>query len=231
MRRYDRRGAELALVTPFREQGIEATREALCRWAPRTVLPNGHGAIAVAQYLAVLGSHDWYCAETALRHLAYSLATPDWRHGEGAYRSALERVRGFPLDWRQGVVDDESALSLLALLRQVDEVAAVDATASVLSRSVAPQSVWTATFLRAAEAAVYGGDEHAITAAAALYALYRQTTSKHTQLLLTLVAPAWATRVSSSTGAIETIARVAPPEAEVIVGGDDPELQLAQALG
>lgn len=203
MNNWDEAAADAAAAGLARTMDSGEVFEILCRYGARDFRDIGHKAIYVANGWRTLQHIGWQHAEPVLRSLAYALlfhdgdnpakrdAAPDlpWRHNQGL----AARING---EWQLGKPGLEASGELLANLREAATEQACTKVVELLNRGVAPQSIWDAMFLGAAELLMRQPglvSLHAVTSTNALHFAYQTSKSDETRRLLLLQNAAFLT--------------------------------------
>ena len=156
----------------------------------------GHKAIFVANGQRALGLIGWRHAEPVLRSMAYALLMHEGDNparrdspADRPWRRNQALARQIRADWQDGKPDDAATAELLAVLRQGSDEAACDKTVQLLSRRIAPQSIWDALFCGAGELLLRQPGIvalHAVTTTNALHYAYQTSGDDLTRRLLLL---------------------------------------------
>lgn len=198
---WDERAADAAIAALARTAGVHAVYEQLFRYGMRDFRSIGHKAIYVANSKRTLDCIGWRHAEPVLRSLVYALLMHEGENPrdrdakpDRPYRANLERAAALGDDWLAGRADDGAARELLATLRRGSHDDACDAVVALVSRGVAPQSIWDALHLGAAELLARQpgiASLHAVTTTNALRYAYQTSGEPRTRQLLMLQAAAF----------------------------------------
>jgi len=198
---WDPPRADRAVAALARTAGADAVYEQMFRYGMRDFRDIGHKAIYTANSRRTLDAIGWQHAEPVVRSLAYALLAhegdnPSERDAEAdrPYRRNRELARTVRPDWSGGRLDPGATTELLATLRTASHEEACDAVVAVLNRGVAPQSVWDALHLAAAELIMRQQgivSLHAMTTTNALRFAYTTSARPRTRLLATLQCAAF----------------------------------------
>ncbi|MEM9656761.1 MAG: hypothetical protein AAF961_00235 [Planctomycetota bacterium] len=194
MDNWDEGAADAAVAGLARTAGAGAVYEMLFRYGMRDFRSIGHKAIYVANSWRTLQCIGWQHAEPVLRSLTYALLNhegenPSRRDAEPdrPYRRNLELAASVPASWAGGAVDPAATDELLVGLRTASNDEACDQVAALLRRGVAPQSIWDAIHLAAAELLMRQPAIvalHAVTTTNALYFAYQTSGDDLTRKML-----------------------------------------------
>ncbi|MCI0391616.1 MAG: twin-arginine translocation signal domain-containing protein [Acidobacteria bacterium] len=197
MDNWDEAAADVAVAGLVRNTGsTQGIFDIFCRYGARDFRDIGHKAIYVANGWRTLQHIGWQHAEPVLRSLAYALlyhegdnparrdAAPDrpWRRNQALAAKISD-------EWLHGKPNPEATSEMLTTLREGSSDEACDKVVEQLNRGVAPQSIWDALFLGAAELLMRRPGIltlHAVTSTNALYFSYQNGASSKTQKLLLL---------------------------------------------
>jgi len=188
--------ADAAIAALARTAGANEIYELLFRYGARDFRSIGQKAIFVANSYRTLQCIGWRHAEPVLRSLVYALlnhegANPARRDAEAdrPYRRNLELVKKIGPEWRGGKLDPAATTELVTALRTASPDEASDLVVAQLARGVAPQSVWDAFHLAAAELLMRQPGIialHAVTTTNALQFAYLASGNDETRRLLML---------------------------------------------
>ena len=192
---WDETPADAAAAALARSSGLMETFELLFRYGCRDFRDIGHKAIYVANSWRALSCIGTEHAEPVVRSLAYALLNRgkdgknDDAPADRPIKLARELATQFPATWQEGKPDDKATVELLATLRSGSEQESCKLVVEMLNRGVAPQSIWDALFVGAAELLVRQSSIvalHAVTSTNALRFAYGTTANEETRRLLLL---------------------------------------------
>ncbi len=195
MEAWDEPAADAAAAGLARITGTADAFELLFRYGCRDFRDIGHKAIYVANSWRALGCIGQEHAEPVIRSLAYALLC---RGGDRKDQDApadlpikrnRELAEKFPTGWTEGKHDDKATTEFLSTLRTGSDEDCCKLVVEMLSRGVAPQSVWDALFVGAEELLVRQPgivSLHAVTSTNALHFAYNTAASDETRRLLLL---------------------------------------------
>jgi hypothetical protein len=193
---WDETAADAAMAGLARSAGANEIFELLYRYGARDFRSIGHKAIFIANGQRALGLIGWRHAEPVLRSMAYALLAHEGDNparrdspADRPWRRNQVLARQIRADWQDGKPDDAATAELLAVLRQGSDEAACDKTVQLLSRRIAPQSIWDALFCGAGELLLCQPGIialHAVTTTNALHYAYQTSGDDLTRRLLLL---------------------------------------------
>jgi hypothetical protein len=196
MDHWDEAAADAAVAGLARSAGANEVFELFCRFGCRDFRDIGHKAIFVANSWRTLHCIGWQYAEPVLRSLAYALLRNDGTNPstrdlapDRPGRRNRELAAKIRAEWQAGQPSAEATGELLATLRKGSDQEACDLVVELLNRGVAPQSVWDALFLGAAELMIRQPAIvalHAQTTTNALNYAYQASGNDETRRLLML---------------------------------------------
>lgn len=201
MNEWDEAKADAAAAGLARTGKPAEVYELVSRFGCRDFRAIGHKAIFVANSWRTLDSIGWQYAEPVLRSLAYALLQHE--NGNPAKndfdadrpgRANLERSQKMRVDWQQGKPDSQAAADLFATMHNGSADDACQQAIEMLNRGVAPQSIWDAVLVGAAELLPRQPgivSLHAVTSANALYYAFRANQDDATRRLLLLQGTAF----------------------------------------
>ena len=201
MNSWDEAQADAAAAGLARTGNPAEVYQLFSRFGCRDFRAIGHKAIFVANSWRTLDSIGWQYAEPVLRSLAYALL----QHENGSPadndfdadrpgRENLKRAQQLPDGWQQGKADSQATGDLLTTMHSGTADDACQQASDMLSRGVAPQSIWDAVLVGAAELLPRQPgivSLHAVTSANALYYAFRANRDDATRRLLLLQGAAF----------------------------------------
>lgn len=196
MDNWDESAADVAVAGLARSAGVHALAEEFYRYGCRDFRSIGHKAIFVANSFRTLEAIGWEHAEPILRSLAYALLMHEGdnpskrdnaadRHG----RENLARLERIRAEWKDGKADSGATLRMLETLRSGSADDACELVVEMLNANIAPQSIWDALHLGAAELLMRQPGIvalHAVTTTNALSFAFRACGDDATRRLLLL---------------------------------------------
>ena len=118
----------------------------------------GHKAIYVANAFRTLQCIGWQHAEPVLRSLAYALLEHDGDNpakrddpADRPGRLNAARLAKLPEGWQEGKLDAGATDAMLTVLREGSDQNSCDKVVELLSKGVAPQSIWDGLLCGAGE--------------------------------------------------------------------------------
>ncbi len=196
MENWDEAKADAAVAGLARTAGAGSVYESLWRYGARDFRSIGHKAIFVANSWRTLQCIGWRHAEPVLRSLAYALLSHEGGNpatrdagADRPYRRNLDQVRSIREGWLGGTIDHGAAEALLGTIRSGSDSETSDHVVELLNRGVAPQSIWDALQLGAAELLMRRPGIialHAVTTTNALQTAFRYCGDDATRRLLLL---------------------------------------------
>jgi hypothetical protein len=194
--RWDESAADAAAASLARSAGAQEITEVYFRYGCRDFRSIGHKAIFAANCARTLHCVGWEYSEPVLRSLTYALlnhegGNPADRDADAdrPYRANLERLRDIRENWADGRSSDEAASELIQTMRAGSHDDASAHVVALLNAGVAPQSVWDALHVAAAELLMRQPAIvalHAVTTTNALHYAYRASGVDETRRLLML---------------------------------------------
>jgi len=229
MDRWDEAAADAAVASWVRTASVDDMFEIFARYGVRDFREIGHKAIFVSNSFRTLEVIGWHHAEPVLRSLTYALLD---RNGERAnpseadlppdrpFRRNLAKQDDLPATWLHGLPDDGAAGELLSILRDQSAREAGDAAFDMLSRGVAPQSIFDACFDAAGEMLMRAPGIlalHAVTYSNAVHYAWRRCQDDSTRRLLLLqeasFLPLFRARQQGNTERIDALDPLQPDHA------------------
>jgi hypothetical protein len=196
MDNWDETAADSAIASLARTAGAGEIYELFFRYGMRDFRSIGHKAIYVANSWRTLSCIGWQHAEPVLRSLAYALLmhegdNPAQRddRADRPFRSNEVLVKKFRPEWRDGKIDSAATAELVQALRTDTSEAACERVVELINGGLAPQSIWDALHLAAAELLMRQPEIvplHAVTTTNALRFAYQSSTNDETRRLLIL---------------------------------------------
>ena len=195
MDRWDVAAADTAVAGLAHTAGANEMFELFARYGARDFRDIGHKAIFVANSWRTLSCIGWRYAEPVLRSLAYALqdrgndpvdadapADRPWRDNS----KLAQEIRA---DWLEGKLDDQATTEMLSTLRTASAEGAARQVVALLNRGIAPQSIWDAILVGAAELLARSPgivSLHSVTSANALRFAFEASQSDDTRRILLL---------------------------------------------
>ena len=196
MDNWDEPAADAAASAVARHLPANAAYELFFRYGARDYRSIGHKAIFVANSWRTLQCIGWRHAEPVIRSLTYALLKHDGSNpakgdaeADLPWRENEARAKQLRPDWLDGKLDSAATQHTLAALRTATHGEAAELVVKQINAGVAPQSIWDAYFLTAAELLVRQPAiiaMHAMTSTNALRFAYRTTASDDTRRMLLL---------------------------------------------
>ena len=216
MDNWDEAKADVATAGLARNAKAQEVFDWFCLYGARDFRDIGHKAIYVANSWRTLQNIGWPHAEPVLRSLAYALLyhegeNPSRRDAEADRpgRRNLKLVKEIPATWQNGKLDADATKSFLKTLREGSWEQTSDRAAELLTRGVAPQSLWDALFESAGELLMRKPGIvtlHAVTTTNALHYAFRHTTNDETRRFLLLQNAAFIPMFRGRAGADQGVA-------------------------
>ncbi len=202
---WDEHRADRAIVGLLPFHSRESLYEILWPYTARCMAYLGHKVVYGAMTEAVLRRIEWQYAEPAARSLVYGLvgAAADSEQHTRAYEHAIEIATSFPKDWlTQGKPEPAESKKMARSFLTGDYRDAQKAVAAALGAGLAPQTIWDAVRLGAADLFLRRGSNdpesgaairavHAVTEVWSLGHAWRATQNDRSKRLLLLQAAAW----------------------------------------
>lgn len=197
MRQWDVTQADVAAAGVARSLGAAETLELFAEYAARDFRSIGHKAIFLANAWRTLQTIGWEHAEPVLRSLAYAMlnhngepnpATSDLAP-DRTWKTNQQLALKFRDGWESGTLDSRATTELLATLRTGSANDAATLVLDLVNRKIAPQSIYDAMHLAAAELLMRQSgivSLHAATTTNALRFLFNQVGTPLTRKLLLL---------------------------------------------
>lgn len=159
MENWDEEAADAAIAGLVRSAGANDVYGMLHHYGGRDFRSIGHKAIFTSNSQRTLSCIGWQRAEPVLRSLVYAMlnhprepnpATSDLE-ADRPFRRNQELIHSIRDEWQDGQASDEATRELLAVFHSGANDEACDLAVECLNRGVAPQSIWDAVFIGAAE--------------------------------------------------------------------------------
>jgi hypothetical protein len=196
MDQWDEEAADAAVAQLARTAGAAEVYELFFRYGMRDFRSIGHKAIYVANSWRTLQCIGWQHAEPVTRSLAYALLmhegdNPAKRDDEAdrSFRLNEELAKTIRPEWQDGKPDTAATESLLHAVRNASNDDCCEEVVEMLNRGVAPQSIWDALHVAAAELLMRQPGIvalHAVTTTNALSFAYQTSGNDETRRLLLL---------------------------------------------
>jgi hypothetical protein len=201
MDNWDEAAADAAVAQLARTAGAAELYELFFRYGMRDFRSIGHKAIYVANSWRTLQCIGWQHAEPVTRSLAYALLmhegdNPAKRDDQAdhSFRRNEELARKIRADWQDGEVAAATGANgateeFLETLRTASNDESCDAVVEMLNCGVAPQAIWDALHVAAAELLMRQPGIvalHAVTTTNALSFAYHTSGNDNTRRLLLL---------------------------------------------
>lgn len=159
MDRWDEGAADAAATVLARNAPVHELFQLFARYGARDFREIGHKEIYVAASFRLLELIGWRHAEPVLRSLTYALLDRlgDKNPSEAdlpadrPFRRNVENAARLRADWQFGVESPETTLELLGMFREAPAVEVGEAVSKWINAGIAPQSIWDAVSLGAAE--------------------------------------------------------------------------------
>jgi len=213
---WDESKADAAVAGLARSGGAQELFDIFCHYGARDFRDIGHKAIYVANSWRTLQNIGWQHSEPVLRSLAYALLehegeNPSTRDADQDRpgRRNLERLKSIRAGWQGGSRNADATKEFLSVLREGSPDDASERVVELLNRGTAPQSLWDAIFLHAAEMMMRKPgivSLHACTTANALHFAHKHTFNDETRRYLLLQAAAFPTLFRERAGAGDGVA-------------------------
>ena len=193
---WDEAAADAAVTGVARHLPAHEVYEMFFRYGARDYRSIGHKAIFVANSWRTLQCIGWRHAEPIVRSLAYALLNHEGSNpskgdaeADRPWRENLALAAQFRSNWLDGRVDAIATAELLAVLRQGNYREASQQVLKQVNAGIAPQAIWDAFFLDAAELLVRQPAivaMHAMTSTNALRFAFRTTANDDTRRMILL---------------------------------------------
>ncbi len=196
MENWDPDAADVAIASLARNAGADEVFELFWKIAPRDFRSIGHKIIFAANARRTLDCIGWQYAEPVLRSLAYACLSDGGdnpaRNDAPADRPGKrnrELLKKLPETWREGKVDSAATVELLAAMRKSDENEICDLIVQMISKGVAPQSIWDGFFAGSGELLMRKPGIvplHALTSSNAMHYAWQRSADDETRRFLML---------------------------------------------
>jgi hypothetical protein len=198
MDRWDEPAADAAIAGLVRSAGEDELFDLFAHYGARDFRDIGHKAIYVSNSFRTLQVIGWQHAEPVLRSLAYALLAREGAKenpstadlpADRPFRENLPLTKQLPETWLAGEINPGATRDLLATVRSGTAHDTSAATLQLLTKGVAPQSIFEALFLAAGELLMQEPgilSIHAMTSTNALHYAWHRTHSDETRRLLLL---------------------------------------------
>ena len=200
---WDESAADAAVTGIARHLPAHEVYEMFFRYGARDYRSIGHKAIFVANSWRTLQCIGWRHAEPIVRSLAYALLNHEGSNpskgdaeADRPWRENVALAARFRDNWLDGRVDAKATTEMLAVLRQGGYREASEQVLKQINSGIAPQALWDAFFLCAAELLVRQPAivaMHAMTSTNALRFAFRTTASDDTRRMILLQAASFLT--------------------------------------
>jgi hypothetical protein len=198
MDNWDEAAADAAVVGLARSASADELFEVFARYGARDFRDIGHKAIYVANSFRTLENIGWHHAEPVLRSLAYALLdrSRDKENPSKAdlpadrpFRQNLESLKQIGDNWLEGRPDAGATKELMQTIRSGSPSDMSALTLGLLSKGVAPQSVFDGLFDGAGELLMQAPGIlalHAMTCTNAMHYAWHRVRSDETRRLILL---------------------------------------------
>ena len=194
---WDREAADAAVVSYSEVASSDDVFDLMFRYAARDFRAIGHKTISACNAHRMLARMGWTNRESLLRSLVAALQNHDDQpnpalspgKADRAWLKNREYVDRLPSSWADGTADPAAGHDLLEAMRHGIDTEASGRVFALLSRGVAPESLWEAIIAMAGELMLRRSgiiSVHANTTVHAMHYAYRNTGKSHTRALVLL---------------------------------------------
>lgn len=197
MENWDADAADGAMAGVARSAGTDEVFELFWKLAPRDFRAIGHKIIFAANARRTLDCIGWQYAEPVLRSLAYACQSDGGDKNPAKEDHAADRpgkrnrelLKKIPESWHEGKINFAATTELLAALRKSDENEICDLVVQMVSKGIAPQSIWDGLFTGSGELVMRKPGIvplHALTTSNAMHYAFRTSADDTTRRFLLL---------------------------------------------